>query len=132
MLNRLPRFNASQILTEDAIDHVLNGEGPPDYLGGHRFESAVIGKTVFPEHWTDEDIVTALRITIEHPAKVTFYQHIIRLLSLVDEVVIEVEVRITRRGPRLHKAYPKNGSGVMRNDPIKRVPIPLDLTSLES
>lgn len=122
---------AAHILTDAAINHILNGEGAPDYNGGHRFTSIVFGKTVFPEWWTDEDIVAALTVAIEHPARVRIFKHSILCFALVDEAIVEVQIDLTRAGARFHHGFPKNGRGVERNDPRGRTSLPLDLTELE-
>lgn len=127
-----PRFTSSEILTDSALQHVLNGEGEPSYRGGHRFSSTVTGKTVFPEDWSDSDIEAALRATLEHPAKVVVRTQFVLFFGLVNEVVIEIKIELTKQGPKMRHAFPRSGVGVYRNDPSARTALPLDLSELES
>lgn len=126
------QFDPTEILTAEAISHVLDGEGAPSFRGGHRFTSHVVGKTVFPAHWSDSDIVAALAATIANPAKISVRMQIFVLFGLVDEVLIEITIEHNQSKPRLKHAFPKNGNGVFRNDPTSRTAIPLDLSELES
>lgn len=121
----------SLILSESAIEHVLEGEGAPDYRGGHRFGSGVVGKTVFPEHWSDADIIDSIRATLRNPSKVRHTRQHLVLTGLVDEVIVEVKLKIARNSKTFMHAFPQSGSGVFRVTHLGRVAVPLDLTSLE-
>lgn len=130
-MRQLSEAEIALVLDEVAINHVLDGSGPPDYRGGHRFDCRVVGKTVFPETWTDEEIVGALRVTLAYPANTIVEKQFTVFFGLVDHVVIEVKVDFGQFGTRLKHAFPVNGSGVYRNDPAGRVPVPLDLSVME-
>lgn len=129
--NHLPRFRASEVLTDLAIQHVLEGDGAPDFRGGHRFESAVVGKTVFPERWDDGDILSAIRVTIEFPLKIIERKQEIILLSVIDNVLIEVRLKKSAGGIQLQHAFPQSGDGVFRNEALGRRAVALDLSFLE-
>ena len=119
------------ILSESAIQHVLHGDGPPYYRGGHRFASGVVGKTVFPEDWDNTEIIGSVRMTLAFPAKVFTEKQFSIYFGLVNEVLIEVRVQSSKKGLELRHAMPVNGLGVYRVDPLGRTPLPLDLSVLE-
>lgn len=122
----------SLLLDEAARAHVLDGEGSPDYRGGHRFDSSIVGKTVFPQDWTDDEIIGAIRATLSFPARVLHDSQFSVFFGLVNEVLIEVKIGLNERGAKLRHAFPVNGFGVHRNDPLGKVPLPLDLNVLEN
>lgn len=130
-MRHLTHKQIEALLDKETIAHVLVGDGAPSFRGGHRFESWIVGKTVFPEDWTDDEIIGALRVTLAYPAKVIFSAQFFVAFGLVNEVIIEAKVRVSQSSLRLKHAFPVNGTGVFRNDPLGRVPLPLDLSVLE-
>lgn len=111
--------------------HVLYGEEDGD-RGGHAFSSTRIGKTVFPERWSEEEIFNAALFVLENP--IVFKQLGDRawLIAIYDEVVVEVRLGISSRGYQLKTAFPHSGEGVFRNTAYGREPLPLDKSILEA
>ena len=106
--------------------HVLYGEEDGD-RGGHAFSSTRIGKTVFPERWSEGEIFDAIRSVLVQPDRTKETQLMIILQSVIDDVLVEVKLHKSNRGYRLWAAFPRNGRGVFLNSHIGRIELPLEL-----
>lgn len=124
----IPDFDDS-VIDADAVAHILDGDA--DYKGGHRFTSQIIGKTVFPEEWSDEQIIAAVKAVVRRPSFHMWVPPRIYLRAIVLDVIVEVALRCSGNQVVFKHAFPKSGTGVFRNDPLRRVALPLDLRDLE-
>ena len=111
--------------------HVLYGEEDGD-RGGHAFSSTRIGKTVFPERWSETEVIEAVLVVMNKPQRALDLRSRLILLGVVDDVLIEVSFKKTKRGYQLQTAFPRNGSGVEVNTAFGRRAVPLDKSILES
>lgn len=98
-------------IPEDRARHILDGEGRS---GGHRFGTGTPGKTEFPENWSDDDILDAIREvagtgTVVGPAH---REGDLLIAGEVDGVEIEV---VVRPDGRVRTGYPVSGNGIVRN-----------------
>lgn len=88
---------------------------------GHRYGSERPGATVFPEHWSDQMIMDAVRDTIETPdtywpPKQGQVKRAVR--KEIDGVVVHAEwVLIPGKEAKLITAYPQRGKGVLEVGP---------------
>ncbi|MDO5670494.1 MAG: EndoU domain-containing protein [Corynebacterium sp.] len=107
-------------LGDSPVDHGREAHTRSDRKG-HRWGSERSGATVFPEHWSDQKIMDAVRDTIDdpdeyRPAKVGQAKRVVR--KDVDGVLIHAEwVILPGKAPRLITAYPQRGEGVMEVGP---------------
>lgn len=125
-------FPGDDPISPKLAKHILDGEGSPTFKGGHRFSSRIVGKSVFPESWSDETILDAVRQTLGNPQFNVYLGQTLVLRSLVDEVVIEVRLKKIASSFEIETAFPVNGSGVFLNSTRGRVQVPLDLSALEA
>jgi len=98
-------------IPEDRARHILDGEGRS---GGHRFGTGTPGKTEFPESWSDDDILDAIREvagngTVDRPAH---RPGDLVIVGEVDGVTIKV---IVRPNGEVRTGYPVSGNGVLDN-----------------
>lgn len=124
----VPEFDDA-VIDAAAVAHILDGDA--DYKGGHRYTSRVIGKTVFPETWSDEQIIAAVKAVVRRPTFLLWAPPHLILRSVVLGVIVEVALRRTRGRLIFKHAFPKSGVGVLRNETRRRVAVPLDLLDLE-
>jgi hypothetical protein len=54
-------------LPQDRVRHILDGDGPGKPGGGHRHGTGRPGKTEFPQHWSDEAILSAVEQVARQP-----------------------------------------------------------------
>ena len=112
-------------VTEELLRHVWEGEEDV-HLGGHRFGLGRIGKTEFPETWTREDVFFALVETLAKPQLIIGCGSPYICDRAVNRVVIRMVLKQSSEGLRIHAAYPLFGDGVFRNDPNRKLALPLD------
>lgn len=98
-------------IPEDRERHILDGEGRS---GGHRFGTGTPGKTEFPESWSDDDVLGAIREVagngvVDRPAH---REGDLVIAGEVDGVIIEV---VVQPNGEVRTAYPLSGKGVVRN-----------------
>ena len=124
----IPDFDDS-VIDADAVAHILDGDA--DYKGGHRFTSQIIGKTVFPESWSDEQIIAAVKAVVRRPTTVLHLRPYMFLRGMVRNVIIEVALKRKRGRFEFSHAFPTSGAGVYRNETLRRKEIPIDLAHLE-
>ena len=106
-----PHSIESISIPEDRARHILDGEGRS---GGHRFGTGTPGKTEFPESWSDDDILDAIREvagngTVDRPAH---RPGDLVIVGEVDGVTIKV---IVRPNGEVRTGYPVSGDGVLDN-----------------
>ncbi|MDO5535378.1 MAG: EndoU domain-containing protein, partial [Propionibacteriaceae bacterium] len=102
-------------LGDSPVDHGREAHTRADRMG-HRWSSQRPGATVFPEHWSDQKIIDAVRDTIEDPDE---YQPVSKgvvertVRKEIDGVVIHVKwINRPGEGPVLSYAFPQRGKGV--------------------
>ncbi len=117
-------------VTEELLRHVWEGEDDVN-LGGHRFGLGRIHKTEFPETWTRQDVYCALQETLALPQMIIGDGSPYICDRLVNGVVVRLILRRNVKGIRVHAAFPLCGQGVFRNDPTRKVALPLDLYKVE-
>lgn len=117
-------------VTEELIRHVWEGEQDVS-LGGHRFGLGRIHKTEFPETWTRQDMFLAVQQTLALPQLIIGNGSPYICDRLVNGVVVRVILWRNVKGLRVHAAFPLFGKGVYRNDPTRKVALPLDLYKVE-
>ena len=91
--------------------HILDGEGR---IGGHRFGKGTPCKTEFPQTWSDDDIVDAIK-QIAGTGEVigpAYREGDLLITGEVERVLIEVVV--TPNG-EVRTGYPVSGEGVVDN-----------------
>ena len=113
------------------IEHILFGDASSHVRGGHRFESTLKDRSVFPERWTDEFVIEAVRLVLNQASSAEVHGRKVILQAFVDDVLIEVWVRSSRGGYLVETAFPKAGRGVMRNTYRGRVNVPLEITEMD-
>jgi hypothetical protein len=111
-------------------EHVLWGESDGE-RGGHHFSSLRIGKTVFPERWSNEDIFEAIRLVLTAPQHKNDLGQAMFISAVVDFVLVEIALKRTKKGLQLDSAYPRWGTGVYRNTAFGRKEITHSRIELE-
>lgn len=124
----LPDFDDS-VIDASAIEHILKGDR--NFKGGHRFTSYVVGKTVFPEDWSDAQIIAAVKAVVRRPTFVLHMKPFVYLRGILLGVIIEVALKRTRGRFEFFHAFPISGTGVYRNEALRRRELPLDFADLE-
>lgn len=114
------------------IEHILFGDDASNVRGGHSFESTLIGKTVFPERWSHDQIIEFVRQVLFKPQSVRVSGRKVVLLGLIDDVLVEVWVKSSKGGFVVDTAFPQAGRGVMQNTYKGRVTVPLEVTEKEA
>jgi hypothetical protein len=102
--------------------HILYGDGPG--RGGHIYDSGMPGKTVFPEDWDEQKIITEVTDVANHPGSVPVEEPSGFFVVTGTRDGVDIEVVISPDG-RIWTAYPTGGAGVARND-ANGDPQPLD------
>lgn len=102
-------------MSEDFIEHVINGEPEHHGRGGHLFGTGREGKTEFPENWNQESILNAMRSVLDSPESISISGTNIYLHKTVDGV--EIEMKLLRKKDKLIPmfCFPRSGLGVIRN-----------------
>lgn len=121
---------SDSVIDAAAVAHILDGD--EEYKGGHRHDSRIVGKTVFPERWTDTQIVLAVKATVRRPDYIMWLKPRVVLRSLILGVIVEVSLTQSKNRWKFRHAFPNSGAGVYRNESLRRVELPLDLTQLEA
>ena len=121
---------AHVLITEELLRHVWDGEDDVS-LGGHRFGLGRIHKTEFPEAWTRQDVYFALQQTLALPQLIIGDGYPYICDRLVNGVIVRVILWRKGKGIRVHAAFPLCGQGIFRNDPTRKVALPLDLYKVE-
>lgn len=104
-------------LDESPEDHGRRAHTRADQQG-HRYGTIRPGATVFPQSWSDQKIMDAVRDTIENPDEYSpvqprAVQRTVR--KTIDDVVIHAEwVNVPGKPPRFITAYPQRGKGVQQ------------------
>ena len=106
-----PHSIDSVSIPEDRARHILDGEGR---RGGHRFGTGTPGKTEFPETWSDDDILDAIKEvagtgTVDRPA------HREGDLVIVGEVNGVTIKAVVQPNGEIRTGYPVSGEGVIDN-----------------
>jgi hypothetical protein len=95
--------------------HILFGDGDDDG-GGHRFDSGVPGKTVFPEDWGDDQITDNILDVARNPENPPVFNEsrgVWTVSGVRDGVAIEV---IVKPDGGIITGHPTGGPGVHVND----------------
>jgi hypothetical protein len=122
---------AHVLVTEELLQHVWEGEADPA-KGGHRFGLGREGKTEFPEHWEQSMVEIAILNVLNKPEFVGHRGSAVILKKQVGDVILEVKLRFNGSTHEVEYAYPKNGTGVFRNQSGLRKYLPLTIQSLEA
>lgn len=117
-------------ITDQFLRHVWVGE-LDESKGGHRFGLGREGKSEFPEHWDEFMLKQALELVLSNPQSVRFRPGFYTIARLVGDVIIEVKLNAVSE-LKLVSAYPVCGTGVYWNVRGLRIPVPLDISVLES
>ena len=111
---RVPRGFPARIkdLAPERRVHILDGDGPSS--GGHRSGTGKAGKTEFPPHWTDDDIISRVMQTAMRPEKIELQKHgSFRLTARFDGVTVAA---VVARDGSVVTGYPlPGGRGVVDN-----------------
>jgi Bacterial EndoU nuclease len=95
--------------------HILYGDGDDDG-GGHRFDSGVPGKTVFPEDWGDDRITDNILDVARNPENPPVFNErrgVWTVSGVREGVAIDV---IVKPDGGIITGHPTGGPGVHRND----------------
>lgn len=77
-------------------------------LGKHRAGANVPRKSEFPSRWDDDDIESAIRVTLERPDKILRNGERFNFVKVVDGVEVWARVRILKNGqPMFWTAFPR-------------------------
>lgn len=101
-------------LTPERRRHILDGdlEGPG---GGHRPGTGRPGKTEFPAHWTDDEIITRVMQTARAPQRGFWNTDHKKFNVFAEYDGVTVLVSVNRKG-KVMTAYPlPGGKGVVKN-----------------
>lgn len=103
--------------SETVANHILHGDGDGK-RGGHLYGTGVIGKTEFPEDWSEEDVLRAISQVMADPdwtvpAK---NEHALHWLGkTINDVQVEVKAYMVDGKYVINQAYPVGGNDVTRN-----------------
>lgn len=103
-------------IPESVRRHILDGDHKG---GGHRFTSTEPGKTLFPENWDDDTVLSAISRTLDEPYTTSDdHEHLadpnfLNLYGFVDGV--RMVARLRKADGTLDTAHPLDGDGVFRN-----------------
>lgn len=82
---------------------------------GHMWDSQKNNKTLYPESWSQQDIVNAVHATIEDPDRVYREDDEKRhARKMIDGVLVQVVWSVEGNKAILNTAYPVRGKGVLR------------------
>jgi hypothetical protein len=103
-----------QDLTPERRRHILDGD-PGGRGGGHRPGTGRPGKTEFPAHWTDDEIISRVMQTARAPQKVEWNTRHTSWNATCEFDGVQVVVAVDRSG-NVKTAVPlKGGTGVVKN-----------------
>lgn len=105
-------------LTPERRTHILDGD-PPHVRGGrgggHRHGTGKSGKTEFPAHWPDDDIISRVMETARSPRSGLVHPRYKTFNVMADYDGVTIVVSVSRAGSVI-TAYPlPGGKGVVQN-----------------
>jgi hypothetical protein len=93
--------------------HILYGDD--EGMGGHIYDSGMPGKTVFPEDWDEQKIISEIEDVANHPDGIPAEQSNGSYVVTGTRDGVDISVIVKPDG-EIATAYPTGGQGVARND----------------
>jgi len=93
--------------------HILYGDD--EGAGGHIYDSGMPGKTVFPEDWDEQKIISEVEDVANHPDGVPAEQSNGNFVVTGTRDGVDIEVVVKPDG-QIWTAYPTGGEGIAIND----------------
>ncbi|MGV9196718.1 hypothetical protein ACTOVL_05910 [Arcanobacterium canis] len=123
---KLPSWWNAEARHKTIIGH--SGSQPGRWNGGHGFGQGVLGKTEFPERWTDKDIELVLAETWANPTAEQYKGDRRSVRRVFDGVLVHVEA-YGDAFETFRTYYPVGGRGVFYNEGNRRVQkrVPTDM-----